>query len=314
MKNKIKKPENTRLLIVMAFITLTGIMGCQSAEIKSTASNRPPVVVSAEFFPAIFKQDHSLVVNAHSKDPENDAVSYRYTWFVNQQPVHHEQELPAHFLKRGRQVTVEIIPNDGFSDGAPFISDIATVQNTPPEIVSIQLLPQPFHPGKTIRAEVTGQDNEGDAIQYTYQWKKNGFPVFSDNRSEIIIDDLKKGDVITVKVTPHDGIEAGTPFESLNLSSQNRRPQIVSSPPFQFQNGVYTYPVIATDPDGDPLQYAILDPRPGMNFDPKTGHFQWEIPDEISGIQHVTLVVRDSEGEGAAQKVRLDIDFLRNNS
>jgi len=43
----------------------------------------------------------------------------------------------------------------------------------------------------------------------------------------------------------------------------------------------------------------------------ETGLFQWQIPDSVKGVQHIVLVVRDSQGEAAAQKVRLDVDFLR---
>ena len=131
---------------------------------------------------------------------------------------------------------------------------------------------------------------------------------------KVTLNDLKKGDRITVLVTPHDGTEAGKAFESLNLMSRNRRPEIISDPPHQFKNGIYFYPVKASDPDGDALRYSIQDPKTGMVFDQKTGLFQWEIPDEISGVHYVILEVRDAEGAGTAQKVRLDIDFLRENS
>ncbi len=313
MKIKIKTLPKVGPLM---FIGITGmiVMGCQSAEIKSVSSNEAPMIVSAELFPAELKQGHSVVAQAYGKDPENDAITFRYEWFVNEKSVHHERELPPHFLKRGAKVAVEIIPNDGYNDGLPFKTALSVVKNTPPEIVSIQLLPQPFQAGQVIRAEVTGIDNEGDSIEYDYEWRKNGLPLFSDHGSEIVINDLKKEDLITVQVTPHDGIEAGRAFESLQSKSKNRGPSIISSPPLQFEDGTYTYAVVATDPDGDHLEYSILDPQPGMHFHPKTGHFQWLIPEETKGVQYVTLVVRDSEGEGSAQKVRLDIDFLRSHS
>ncbi len=303
-----------RFLIINGLIGLIGMTACSSGDMRSMSSNQPPVVTSVEFFPGQFRQGHAIVAKAHGKDPENDAISYRYEWFVNQKSVHLERELLPHYFKRGDKIFIKITPNDGFNDGGPFKTAFSVVKNTPPEIVSIQLQPQPFVPGKSIKAVVSGKDNENDPIRYSYEWKKNGLPLFAEDHPEIRINDLKKGDLVTVKVTPHDGIDAGQSYESLNLKSHNRRPLITSSPPMQYKDGVYSYPVEANDPDGDPLEYSILDPQPGMHFHPKTGHFQWEIPDEIKGVHHVTLVVRDSEGEGAAQKVRLDIDFLRNHS
>ena len=233
---------------------------------------------------------------------------------MNNQSVHNTQELPAAFFRRGDKIAVEITPNDGFNDGPVFRTAEVQVQNTPPEILSIQLLPQPFLPGAMIRAVVTGRDRDDDHIEYAYEWRKNGEPLFLENRAEVKIQNLKKGDQVTVRVTPHDGREAGLSVESLNLAGGNRPPEITSNPSLEFKNGVYLYPVTASDPDGDPLEYSIEDPQPGMHFDPVTHVFQWEIPETTTGVQHLTLVVRDPEGEGAAQRIRLDIDFLRRSS
>ena len=301
-------------LVVMMLIGTMSFSGCQSAEKKTSTVNQRPTVLSADFFPASPRQGESIVVRATGKDEEGDAIVYRYKWYINKKPVHNTRELPATLFKRGDHLYVEIIPNDGYNDGTVFKTAQIRVQNTPPEIVSIQLKPQPFRPGETVHAVVKGKDREGDPIDYAYEWQKNGVPLFLENRASIKIDDLKKGDKITVRVTPHDGYHAGKTFESLQLSSHNRRPVITSSPPHQFKNGVYSYPIQAFDPDGDTLHYKIEDPQDGMHFDAVTGLFEWKIPKHTDGVQHVTLKVQDSEGGAAAQKVRLDIDFLRNNS
>lgn len=316
MKRSILKRNIKRLPHLIA-IVLTGaaaLSACQSAEKKIIQHNQAPEIVSADLFPPLPRQGEAIVVKANSTDEEKDAVTYRYQWFVNDQSVHDTLELPAAFFKRGDKIAVEITPNDGFNDGPVFKTASVLVQNTPPEILSIQLLPQPFLPGENIRAIVTGKDRDDDHIEYTYEWQKNGEPIFLENQAEVKIQNLKKGDQVTVRVTPHDGREAGKSVESLNLASGNRPPEITSHPSLQFKNGVYLYPVTASDPDGDPLKYSIEDPQPGMHFDPMTGVFQWEIPETTTGVQHLTLVVRDPEGEGAAQRIRLDIDFLRHRS
>lgn len=311
MKRSIR--EFARLL-TLVLIGTTAFSGCQSTEKKTLSGNQSPAVLSVDFFPPTPHQGESLVVRARGADEEGDAIIYRYTWFVNKKLVHNTRELPASLFKRGDKISLEVIPNDGVSDGMVFKTAEIRVQNTPPEIVSIQLLPQPFHPGETIKAIVIAKDKEGDRIEYTYEWRKNGEPLFLENSSEVNISDLQRGDQITVKVTPHDGRDAGKSFESLNLKSENRRPVITSSPPHQFKNGIYSYPMQAFDPDGDALQYKIEDPQVGMQLDAVTGLFQWEIPKSTHGVQHVTLRVQDSEGSAAAQKLRLDIDFLRENS
>lgn len=311
MKRNIKKFVH---LLVIVLIGTVAFSGCQSAEKKMLSDNQSPRVLSVDFFPPIPHQGESLVVRAKGADKEGDAIIYRYAWFVNKKLVHNTRELSASLFKRGDKISLEVIPNDGVSDGMVFKTAEIRVQNTPPEIVSIQLLPQPFKPGETIQAIVKGKDREGDRIEYAYEWRKNGEPLFLENSSEVRIADLQRGDQITVKVTPHDGRDAGKSFESLNLKSENRRPIITSSPPHQFKNGIYSYPMQAFDPDGDTLQYKIEDPQTGMQLDTVTGLFQWEIPKDTHGVQHIMLSVHDSEGAAAAQKLRLDIDFLRRNS
>ncbi len=309
-----RKIKGFAQLIAIALIGTAALSGCQSTEKKTVSGNQSPRVLSVNFFPPTPYQGESIVVSASGKDEEGDTISYRYTWFVNKKSVHETRELPPKLFKRGDRISVEVIPNDGLSDGIVFKSSEVRVQNTPPEIVSIQLLPQPFQPGKTIKAIVTGKDREGDSIDYSYEWKKNGTPLFLENRAEAKIPDLQRGDQITVMVTPHDGRNAGKPIESLLLKSENRRPVITSKPPHQFKHGVYSYPVQAFDPDGDALHYTIEDPQIGMHLDTMTGLFHWDIPKHTSGVHHIILRVKDPEGEMAAQKVRLDIDFLRKNS
>ncbi|MBN4054094.1 hypothetical protein JYT87_00125 [Nitrospira defluvii] len=286
-------------------------MGCQSSEKKSVRANQAPRVVSAAFFPTVVYQRNALMVETEGFDPENATLSYRFEWSINNKTsTHHKRSLPTGLLKRGDRVSVKVIPNDGLIDGKPFQSDVIVVQNRPPEIVSIQLLPQPFRPGEIIEAVVTAIDLEGDEVFYDYEWKKNGQSLFAANMDKLKIEDLKKGDTVSVRVTPSDQNEWGKAVESLNLASGNRPPAITSNPPDRFENGVYTYSLKATDPDGDTLKYSIRDPQPGMTFH-ATGLFQWKIPDTTSGVQHVTLVVMDPEGTGKAQKLRLDIDYLR---
>ncbi|MDV7396154.1 Ig-like domain-containing protein, partial [Arthrospira platensis SPKY1] len=56
----------------------------------------------------------------------------------------------------------------------------------------------------------------------------------------------------------------------------NRAPQITSSPVTTATVGQpYTYPVTATDPDGDPLRYALLVAPAGMTVVADSGLIEW---------------------------------------
>ena len=50
---------------------------------------------------------------------------------------------------------------------------------------------------------------------------------------------------------------AGPLFASQNMVIPNGAPRILSSPPQEMHGDVYTYRVIAEDPDGDPITFSL---------------------------------------------------------
>jgi len=58
----------------------------------------------------------------------------------------------------------------------------------------------------------------------------------------------------------------------------------------------YAYPVQATDPDGDPLQYSLVTGPVGMEIDPETGALAWEVTSLALGEYAVTVRVEDGLG------------------
>jgi hypothetical protein len=76
--------------------------------------------------------------------------------------------------------------------------------------------------------------------------------------------------------------------------TENRAPVITSTAPVQVAQGdTYTYTVIATDPDGDPLTYSLSGQPDGMTI---TGNIiTWTPGDNITSSGEVTLTVSDGE-------------------
>ncbi len=64
----------------------------------------------------------------------------------------------------------------------------------------------------------------------------------------------------------------------------------------------WTYPLAATDPDGDPLTYTLVKGPPGMTLDPNTHILSWLVTSEDIGQYEVTLEVDDANG-GVAQQL-----------
>ena len=62
-------------------------------------------------------------------------------------------------------------------------------------------------------------------------------------------------------------------------------------PPVEF-----VWVVQATDPDGDPLMFSLLEAPVGMSIDPETGVISWWITSLALGEHPVTVQVEDSQG------------------
>lgn len=182
-------------------------------------------------------------------------------------------------------------------------SNTVTLANTPPQIRSVRIVPQAIHPGDSIGVEVVGQDRDGDPVTFEYQWERNGQPAGTGSRME---ETLQRGDAISVKITPFDGEDRG-PSLVVQRKVENYPPSFKGASGGRMADGVYTCRVEATDGDGDPLTYALVNGPPGMTIDPDTGAIRWAVPDGLTGKEPFTVSVTDGHGGKATYPMFLTI-------
>lgn len=168
-------------------------------------------------------------------------------------------------------------------------------RNHRPEILSVTLSPRLAYPGTRVKAEVEVEDRDGDPVILEYRWRRND-KLLTEVTDELDTTGFKKGDFITVTVTPYDGKERGNARRSPPLILTNRPPRITSIPPAELIDGKYIYRVEAIDEDGDDLTFTLEKGPEGMVLDPSHGILRWDRPEK--GVFHVRLVV--SDGDGAA--------------
>lgn len=170
-------------------------------------------------------------------------------------------------------------------------------KNTPPEVVSIKLDPKLIYPGTKIKAVIEGKDEDGDPVTFSREWKKNDELLAGETMDELDTKGLKKGDWITLYVTPFDGKEKGKRKWSPTVMISNRPPEITSSPPAALSSGRYIYEVKAVDPDGDKLTFSLENAPPGMTIDHVKGRIEWKLPKaedpKTSGSHSIKVVVSD---------------------
>lgn len=138
-----------------------------------------------------------------------------------------------------------------------------------------------------IKAVAEGKDREGNPVTFKYEWTKNNEPAGEGDS----IRDFKRGDKLSVKITPFDGKEYGRPT-ALTTEIQNTTPRIIEHTDMKIDNNILTYQVKAFDPDGDILAYSLVEAPKGMTIDEAGGLITW-------------LVGKGDYGKKYAIKVRI---------
>jgi acyl-CoA thioesterase FadM len=275
----------------------------------SLQSNRLPVVRTAKIFPEPVIGSQTLSVRVDADDPDGDSVVFRHQWLANGQPITGETgpTLAPYKLKRGDHVSVEVVPLDGNGEGAPYRSDAMTVGNSPPEVTRLVLQPGEVHVGDHLTVQAEGTDADQDAIRYTFRWWRNRKLITEGEGTALETGGFSRDDVLMVEVTPHDDTSDGRPFLAPPMTIVNSHPLITSTPPGDVKDRHYAYTVAATDPDGDPLTYALEAAPPGMTIDEKSGRIEWRIADGTKGAHRVRVAVRDNRDGYAFQEFELTL-------
>jgi hypothetical protein len=205
---------------------------------------------------------------------------------------------------------------DGTVQSQSTSSGIATKENStvppevisdnPPKITSLKVSPETPKVGDTIKTEVATFDKEEDNVMLTYYWSRNGSELPETSDSLSLSDNFKRGDKIGLTVVPDDGKRKGNPV-SVSIFVADSPPVIKQSDgTSRFDGRQVSHQIVATDPDGDPLTYALKAGPPGMTIDPATGLIKWDVPAGFTGKAPFTVSVTDGHGGEATQSLTLD--------
>ena len=133
--------------------------------------------------------------------------------------------LPNVNTEKGDIWTVSVsAKTDPYEEGEVVLGQFATAQveilNSPPSISGAEIVvgSEPPTSGNELGAFPLGtQDDDGDEVQFQYQWTRNGNIIPDTNRPILRNDDeiiFTGNDEITVIITPTDGGDLGEPVES----------------------------------------------------------------------------------------------------
>ena len=229
-----------------------------------------------------------------------DLTDAKVQWSVNGWPV--TNALPYQFkladTMKGDKVQAKAMIKD-----KEISSNIITITNARPEISSIKIMPEIFKAGDKLYVDASGIDADGDNVTILYEWSINGEPAGNNKQ---IDSPLKRGDKVTIKITPFDGESNGV-TAILNREIKNMPPVIIDDKKYDFDGKIYSFNIKAADPDGDALTYSLKNAPAGMTIEPSIGSVRWDVPADFKGQTTITASVTDGQGGEAKQDFNIKI-------
>jgi len=159
-----------------------------------------------------------------------------------------------------------------------------------------------------ITVKPVGYDPDGDDVGFNYKWSVNGNEIVNDSPT-LTGDHFKRGDTVALIIIPYDQDGKGALFASQNIVIPDGAPRISSSPPQNISKDIYSYHVVAEDPDGDPITFSLLSAPDGMTIDSRSGEIKWPLTEKSAGDHVVEIAAQDPGGMKTTQKYSLTITF-----
>ncbi len=185
--------------------------------------------------------------------------------------------------------------------GGPLLTAPVEVRNSPPAVSSARFVFGEGQHGAGIRVEAEAGDADGDPVEVSIVWRKNGAHAGTGDR---LATGVKRGDKVEVTMTPFDGIEQGRSATILR-EIRNTPPVVEGQEQFQVKGGLVTFRVRASDIDGDALTYELRESPAGMVIDRSSGWVRWESPAGTGG--KVPFAVTVSDGSGGEATARFNV-------
>lgn len=126
--------------------------------------------------------------------------------------------------------------------------------NGPPVMVLAKLLPETLSLTHPVGVQALAEDPERDSVTYAYQWYVNDAPVTGQTTSTFPAELLRRGQTVSVEITPSDGKQQGKPVRTPAAKVGNTAPHITAvalTPQAVQPGGRLTAEVVASDPDHD---------------------------------------------------------------
>jgi hypothetical protein len=189
------------------------------------------------------------------------------------------------------------VPNPSLTSAA--LPESGTPEQELAYIQAVRLQPSRPTRADSLQAEVVLAQTAPKKLFYTYRWKVNDRIIGGATGDTLVLTPFKRGDLITVIVTPNDGtanglavegplvaIHSAAPSLELNTMRQVRKP----GEPIELQ-------LIGVSPDGDAIIFSLEPPLvQAMTIDRGSGRISWPLQPDQKGSFRFGAAVEDDQG------------------
>ncbi len=175
------------------------------------------------------------------EDIDGDSVTLTYRWSIDSIEVAITEDTTELIdtldssieLHAGEEITCEITPNDGTSDGGVVV-DFVVVANTPPILDSVSLSPTDATSSTTLLAEFSATDPDEQAISVVYTWNISiddgtTWTIVAGEESDTLNTEFyEKDNMVMASAVVSDGIDTTTSMDSNSITVLNSPPVIDS--------------------------------------------------------------------------------------
>lgn len=198
-----------------------------------------------------------------ASDPDGTSVTLSYLWTLGTTPISISTSLDLSIfsVQPNDLVQCSITATDGDGEQATSSASV-TVENSPPEITTVEIDPSPAYTNTDLTAVASHSDLEGDSVTFTYTWNVNGVDIQSGG-SEIFASTLySKNDTISVSVVAEDGQSVSAEVsESIVISNSFASAPTISISPSapleQVDDIICSIDAVSADTDADPVTYSF---------------------------------------------------------
>jgi len=185
------------------------------------------------------------------------------------------------------------------------INVLSQSENLSPEIVSSPISAAVVN--REYHYDAIATDPDGDTIYWTLAAAPSGMSINSETgtlRWRPTLDQIGSH-IVTLQAFDSSGGITTQTFE-ITVRGVNTPPVITSTPGTQTAVGkLYTYIPIASDADGDPITFSLLNAPIGMTIDVNTGLIEWTSTTDQLGVQTIDILATDGQGGAATQTFSL---------